>query len=525
MLYIMDASKRMRLDELESSYDFVVVGGGAGGLGTALDLAGRDCRVLLVEGEDFASGTSSRSTKLVHGGVRYLRQGNVALVRRALRERQYLFDHAPQLVSRTRFYIPCRAAWEEFYYRFGMGIYSMLAGPDRAGGITVLRKRELEEQLPGIKSELCRSAVGYIDGQFDDARMALVLARTIAAHGGVVRNYTRCEGLLHEQGRVSGVLLRDTLSGDSREVRARCVVNAAGAFADDLRGRDLQKGEGSIRLSRGTHIVLAGSWLPGPHALMVPSTDDGRVFFAIPWQGHTLLGTTDVAAEVPENNPQPSPEEIDFILDHAGRWLARAPGRADVSSVFAGLRTFMVRERASGATSEIPRDHHVEVSPTGLVTVVGGKWTTFRSTGVDVAEHALAQAGLSAAPGRNMVEELQGGAGPADPDPRWSAYGSEIADLRREADAAGLSLENMTAELPLSEAEVRWHIRHELALRLEDVLARRSRCLFLNAAATARIAPTVADLMAAELGWSESRRQEELVGMQALCRDFMLDPA
>jgi glycerol-3-phosphate dehydrogenase len=494
------------LDRLARSAerDLVVIGGGATGLGVALDAAARGLSVALVEAEDFAKGTSSRATKLVHGGVRYLAQGNVALVREALRERAHLLHNAPHLVQPLAFVVPlygARGRWfDSWFYGAGLTLYDLLSGGGRLGRTEFLGRGAALERVPGLQRAALAGALQYWDGQFDDARLAVALARTAIARGAVVVNHCAAVGLAHRDGKVSGVVVEDRASGRQHRIGARCVVNAAGVWVDTVRRMDRAECSDSLAPSQGVHIVVDREFLPGSRAVLVPKTRDGRVLFAVPWLGKTVLGTTDTPRSDLAAEPEPFAEEIQFILGEAARILARAPTRADVRSVWVGLRPLVKPpDEDPGDTKALSREHAVLVERTGLVTVTGGKWTTYRAMAEDVLRHAV-KAGLlpARAPGATAALRLVGA--PA----RSERALSDAPGLHLYGTEAGLvqSLPGAARELApgLSEAMVRFAARHEYARSVEDVLARRSRLLFLDARLAASVAERVAALLAEELG-------------------------
>jgi glycerol-3-phosphate dehydrogenase len=484
--------------------DLLVVGGGATGLGVALDAAARGFSVVLLEAEDFAKGTSSRATKLVHGGVRYLAQGNLSLVREALHERATLLRNAPHLASPIGFVMPAYRWWEPHVYGAGLALYDRLAGRDALGPTRRLGRDETLRELPGARADGLRGGVLYWDGQFDDARLAVALARTAAALGALLLNHVEVTGLLHEDGRVRGVRARDRERGAEFAIRAGAVVNATGVWVDALRARD---GEAAGRAvppivapSQGVHLVVDRAFLPGTRALLVPSTEDGRVLFAVPWLGRTVLGTTDTPRADLASEPEPFATEVAFILREAGRYLARAPTRGDVTSAWVGLRP-LVRPSgdAGGDTKSLSREHTVTLSASGLVSVTGGKWTTYRSMAEDVLEHCFDAGLLERRAGGATVSLPLAGAGLATPvslaeSPGAHLYGSDAPSL----DA--LPGSGRTIADGLTEAMVRFAARHEWARTVEDVLARRSRLLFLDAVAAAGAAPEVARLLGEETG-------------------------
>lgn len=491
------------------AWDLVVIGGGATGLGVALDAAVRGFSVVLLESDDFAKGTSSRATKLVHGGVRYLAQGDIGLVREALRERAALLANAPHVAQRLPFVVPGFHLWEPAYYGAGLKAYDALAGRRGIGSTEWLSARRTAELLPTVRRQGLTGGVKYWDGQFDDARLAVLLARTAQARGAVVLNHLAVTGLRRADGRVRGVSAQDAETGERFELEARCVVNATGVWVDAV--RDMDRDAGSpvrapmVAPSQGVHLVVDRQFLPGTHALMVPKTADGRVLFAVPWLGKTILGTTDTPRGDVVREPAPFHAEVDFILHEAGRYLAQAPTRADVRSVWVGLRPLVRQpEDDAGDTKAISREHTVLVGSSGLVTVTGGKWTTYRAMAEDVLarcmEHDLLpqRAGgatehlrlLGAAPGRPLAEP-----------PGEHLYGSEAALLRALPGADHwLWRDAESGRGGLSEAMVRFAVRHEMARTVEDVLARRSRLLFLDAREAAAQADAVAAILAEELG-------------------------
>lgn len=498
-------------------WDLAVIGGGATGLGVALDATVRGFSVVLVESHDFAAGTSSRATKLAHGGVRYLAQGDIPLVREALHERGALLANAPHVAQRVPFVMPGYRWWERGFYGIGLKTYDALAGRQGLGGTEWLSTRRTLELLPGVQPRGLWGGVRYWDGQFDDARLALLLARTALARGALAVNHCAATGLVLERGQVRGVEVRDTEGGAATTLRARCVVNATGVWVDAVRAMDRpaapEPGSGTgaapasslVAPSQGVHLVVDRAFLPGSHALLVPKTADGRVLFALPWLGKTILGTTDTPRPDLPREPLPFAEEVGFILGESARYLARAPQRGDVRSVWVGLRP-LVRPQGPDAdsTPSISREHTVLVARSGLVTVTGGKWTTYRAMAEDVLDRAMARGLLPRRPGGVTTRLPLVGAAPGRPlgePPGEHLYGSEAA-LLRTLPGAGRWLwrDAETGQGGLSEAMVRFAARHELARTVEDVLARRCRLLFLDAAEAARQAGAVAEILAEELG-------------------------
>jgi glycerol-3-phosphate dehydrogenase len=518
------------------AFDLAVIGGGATGLGVALDATVRGFKVLLADSHDFAEGTSSRATKLAHGGVRYLAQGDIGLVREALHERGALLANAPQVAQRLGFVMPAYQWWERGFYGVGLKAYDALAGRQGLGGTRWLNAREALAQLPGLRAQgpqgRLQGGVMYWDGQFDDARLALLLARTALARGALLLNHAPVTALVHAQGQVRGLVLRDAETGAELQVAARCVVNATGVWVDGVRALDRAAGQAApaplVSPSQGVHLVVDRAFLPGPQALLVPRTADGRVLFAVPWYGKTVLGTTDTPRADLAREPEPMAAEVDFILGEAGRYLERAPQRADVRSVWVGLRPLVKPQaaaapQAGGSTQALSREHTVLVSPSGLVTVTGGKWTTYRAMAEDVLQQAMARGLLPPRPAGVTARLPLLGAAPGRPlaePPGEHVYGSEAAALRALPGAQRwLWRDAESGRGGLSEAMVRFAVRHELARTVADVLARRSRVLFLDAAAAAALALPVAEIMAEELG-----QDVDAAAFQALAAQYQRLP-
>ncbi len=484
--------------------DLVVIGGGATGLGIALDAALRGLSVVLLEARDFAKGTSSRATKLVHGGVRYLAQGNVALVREALHERRKLLSNAPHLAAPLAFVMPSYRCWETPFYGIGLKAYDALAGASGLGDTEWLSTRQALACLPGVKPAGLKGGVKYWDGQFDDARLAVTLARSAAGQGALMLNYCPVVGMLHRDGRVVGVRYQAEGMDAPGEIEAACVVNATGVWVDELRRMDDAPAgrttESMVSPSQGVHLVVDRDFLPGDHALLVPKTRDGRVLFAVPWLGKVILGTTDTLRPQVEVEPRPLAEETRFILGEAANYLARAPRPEDVRSAWVGLRPLVRPTRDSGDTKKINREHTVVVSPSGLVTVTGGKWTTYRAMAEDVLAKCVDAGLLQRLPPCETADFLLVGAAagqravPLGAIPGAHSYGTEAGWLG-QLPGAGRELAD-----GLTEAMVRFAIRHEYARTVEDVLARRSRLLFLDAKRAAEVAPAVAAIIQEETG-------------------------
>ena len=516
------------LDHLRSAeepFDFAIIGGGATGLGIAVDAAARGHRVALFERGDFATGTSSRSTKLVHGGVRYLRQGNVALVLDALRERGRLAVNAPHLVRDLAFVIPTYAWWEGPFYGLGMKVYDGLAGRLGFGPSRHLSREETVALLPTVEREHLTGGVVYHDGQFDDARLALNLAQTAAAHGAALVNYAPCTGLVKERGVVAGVEIRDAETGAEFTVRARAVINATGVFVDAVRRMDEAAAGEMVAVSQGIHVVLPRSFLPGDTALMVPRTADGRVLFAVPWHGCVVVGTTDTPLSAPVAEPRALDEEREFVMEHARRYLTKDPADADVLSIFAGQRP-LVRAGGGGSTAALSRDHAIVVSESGLITITGGKWTTYRRMAEDAVDRAQAVAGLESRPCPTAELPIHGATRAQIRAENLQPYGADaeaLAALIASDPAWALPLH---PALPYQRGEVAWHARHEMARTIEDVLARRTRALLLDARAAIEAAPLTARLLAAELGRDAAWECAQVAAFTQLARGYVFtDPA
>jgi glycerol-3-phosphate dehydrogenase len=457
---------------LDDDFDVVVIGGGASGLGAAVDAASRGYKTALVEAVDFAKATSSRSTKLVHGGVRYLAEGDIRLVREALRERATLRKNAPHLVSDLGFICPAYRWYEAPYYFAGLRAYDLLAGSSNFGRSRYLSVRRTLERLPALRAQGLRGSIRYHDGQFDDSRLAIALARTAIDRGAVVVNYARVVAFERNGTRISGVRVRDEERGDEVSVRARVVVNATGIFCDDLRRLDDPASRPLLSLSRGSHIVVPREAFPGDDALLIPKTDDGRVLFIIPWHNHVMIGTTDIAEAQPSLDPIPTTGEIDYLLAHAARYLERPIARSQITAMYCGLRPLL--GGTATTTARLSREHIVETSRSGLVTIAGGKWTTYRQMAQDTIDVALRVGRLAAAPCRThdlpLNESLLPGTGA-----------------------------KLHPNLPYTEDDVVHAIRNEMARTVDDVLSRRTRASFLDERASATCAPRVGELLSREL--------------------------
>lgn len=489
------------------TWDVLIIGGGASGLGAAVDAAARGYSTLLLERGDYACGTSSRSTKLIHGGVRYLRQGDIGMVRHALLERRRLLDNAPHLVHALPFIIPARSAFQRLFYGVGLKLYDLLAGASNLQASRLLDRRETLAALPGLNPQGLSGGILYWDGQFDDARLAIALMRTASDLGATGLNYLPVSGLLRSGDKVCGVLAEDAETGESFELQARVVINATGVYADAVRRFEQPDARPVLTPSQGIHLVLDADFLPGDTALLIPETADGRVMFAIPWQGKVLLGTTDTPRDDLPAVPLPFEAEVDFLLQTAAGVLARAPLRADIRSAFAGLRPLLNSEHDSkGGTAALSREHAVLVSAGGLVTVTGGKWTTYRLMAEQVIDRAAAVGGLQPVACTTATLKLQG----------WDG-----SDARLLAELPGGDI-RLHPALDLNEAMVRFACRHEAARSIEDILARRSRALFLDAGAAEVCIGRIGEILAEELAPTAEHLAEILTAARLGARHFQL---
>jgi glycerol-3-phosphate dehydrogenase len=495
----LDRSKALaNLRNTAKIWDFVVIGGGASGLGVAVEASSRGYKTLLLEKHDLGKGTSSRSTKLIHGGVRYLQQGNVALVLEALRERAILRNNAPHLVHDLPFIVPTYGWWEGPFYGAGLKLYDLLAGKHGFGHSVSLSADETVAAIPQIETRDLRGGIQYHDGQFDDARLVINLAQTAADEGATVVNYAGVRELLHSDGSVTGVVVHDQLGGEDFEVKARCVVNATGPFTDTVRQLDDPSCLPIMKASRGVHVVLDRSFLGGDTAIMVPHTDDGRVLFAIPWLDRLVIGTTDTAVESLDLEPVADPREIDFILSHAAKYLTHDPTPVDIKSVFAGLRPLVKRDSAEN-TAELSREHQILISASGLVTITGGKWTTYRLMAEETLDQALAIAQLDYVPSQSRNLAIHGWDRNSQVFGYLGHYGVDAYGIEKMIDQDPQLGEKLHKQLPITRAMVVWAVREEMAQTVEDVLARRTRCLLLDARASSDIAEDVANILAREL--------------------------
>ena len=516
----MNRAKNLEQLEKEQQWDVAIIGGGASGLGIALDSASRGHKTILLEKNDFAKGTSSRSTKLVHGGVRYLQNGDISLVIEALRERGIMRKNAPHLVRDLSFVIPSYDWWSSPFYGIGLKVYDMMAGKLGLGPSTILNREETLKYLPNVKKEGLRGGVIYHDGQFDDARMAVSLALTADQEGATLLNYVEVTGLEKEKDMLTGIQITDCIDGSKKTIKAKVVVNATGVFSDQIIRMDQPEAKPMIRPSQGVHLVIDKSFLQGDHAIMVPHTTDGRVLFAVPWNGQVVVGTTDTPIDDALEEPIPMEEEIDFILENASAYMTKKPHRKDVKSVFVGLRPLAATNNNKESTKEVSRHHKIIVSTSGLVSVLGGKWTTYRKMAEDAVNTIQMVGGFQDRKCTTETLPILGNDFNVDFTNPYHFYGTEAPKIKAlNPEKANQSL---SEKLFISENQVLWAVQEEMAMTLEDVLARRTRCLFLDAYETEKIAPEVAKIMSKVLKKDAQWIEKELEKFSLILKKYQL---
>ncbi len=521
----MNRDNLLKQTEKQPLFDILIIGGGATGLGTAVDAASRGFKTVLLEQHDFAKATSSRSTKLVHGGVRYLAQGDVNMVVGALHERGRMRRNAPHLVKDMRFIIGNYRWWEKSFYTIGLTLYDVLAGRLGLGRSLPLMRKTIKKEIPGLKQSGLRGGVVYHDGQFDDSRMAITLAQTATDLGAICLNYMKVIELLkNEQGNLSGAIVVDQMSGKKHQINAKVIINATGVFVDDIMKMDAAEAKKKVRPSQGVHLVVDSKFLGGNSALMIPKTKDGRVLFGVPWHGKVVLGTTDTPLNSALLEPRALEEEIDFILDQAGQYLEMQPTRKDVLSVFAGLRPLAAPTNDnSKKTKEISRNHKIYKSESGLLTITGGKWTTYREMAEEAIDQSIQIAGLPTKICPTKDLKLHGYSKNTD-DSKWDyVYGSDIENIKKIIDENKANAELLHKNYTFYAAHVIWAVREEMALTVEDVLARRVRMLFLDARAAIEIAPKVASIMAKEMNKNIDWEIAQLNDFTELAKEYVLE--
>jgi glycerol-3-phosphate dehydrogenase len=505
----------------DKPWDLIIIGGGATGLGIALDSASRGYKTLLLEQSDFAKATSSRSTKLVHGGVRYMAQGDLLLVMEALHERGLLLKNAPHLTFNQEFVIPVYTLWDVFKYTVGLKFYDLLSGRLSMGKSYFINRKKTSKRLPLLKSEGLKGGVVYHDGQFDDSRLAFALAQSSVENGATVLNYFQVTGLLKDSvGKICGVKARDNISAKEFTLKSNLVINATGVFADAVARMDDQGAKPTLRPSQGVHIVLDKSFLQSDSAIMIPKTDDGRVLFAIPWYDEVVIGTTDTPLDEISLEPVALDKEIDFILKTAGKYLLKVPARSDILSIYAGLRPLAANNKNPGATKEVSRRHKITLSSSGLLTIIGGKWTTYRLMAEEILDKAIKSGLLPASKCKTANLKLTKLTSLIEPG-RLHIYGDNYIDIKKivaeNADYGML----ISPDLPYTKAEIIWICRNEMPVHLEDVLARRTRSLFLNAKASSSASREVGEIMVNELGFDKEWLQEEIKAYNELVKNYL----
>jgi len=509
-----------RISDPAYEWDFIVIGGGATGVGVAVEAASRGFSVALFEQNDFASGTSSRSTKLIHGGVRYLQQGNISLVLESLKERGILKRNAPHLVQNIPFIVPTYDWWEGPFYGIGLKLYDLLAGKEGFGSSLILNKKETLKQIPNIETEGLRGGVRYHDGQFDDSRLVINLAQTAVEQGGVLINYMKVIKLFKKNDLVCGIVVHDLENNQEYEIKSRSVINATGVFSDSIRQLDEPAAPAIIQPSQGIHIVLETSFLKGDAAIMVPHTDDGRVIFAVPWQDRVIVGTTDTPVKEINVEPLPMEHEIDFLLNNISRYLTKDPERKDVLSVFAGLRPLVSLDKNLN-TATISREHVISISRSGLITIAGGKWTTYRKMSEETIDQAILIAQLDYQPSVSETLQIHGYHNHAYKFGNLACYGSDALEIQNLI-KSDPRLGEFLYKDSITYAEVVWAVENEMARTVEDFLARRRRALIIDARASIKMAPAVAKLMAEKLKKGNSWQKSQIESFENIARNYII---
>jgi glycerol-3-phosphate dehydrogenase len=520
-----------------SSFDICIVGGGATGAGCALDAAARGYRVLLVEKEDFGAATSSKSTKLIHGGVRYLEQavkklswGQFTMVRKALKERSTLLKIAPHITRPLQLITPCRTWVEGLYYFIGLKLYDVLSGRTNLGSSELLTKRKALERIPTLKKPHVVSAVMYYDGQLDDQRFNLALVQTAAQQGAICLNHLAlCSFETNGQGALTHANLRCQLTGAPYQVAAKVFVNATGPFADGLRGLANPKLPQRLRVSRGVHIVLPKPMMPSAQALLIPQTADGRLIFAIPYQKHLLVGTTDDEAVLTDADFGPTAAEVDYLLQYLNDYLDVNASPDDLMSGFGGLRPLVMA--AGGQTKDLIRDHEVELdAQSQLISILGGKWTTYRLMAkdtIDTAERILQRRVPCATHQLRLVGSQNFGHHTAialQQATGWdhevvkhlcSKYGDAALSIGQSTSTNPELAERLLPGMPYTHAELQHVLVHEMACTVKDVIGRRWGTQLANLQQAQQLIPVVGQLMAAHFGWNAEQCQQHIGGYLA----------
>ena len=500
-------------------WDVVIIGGGASGLGIALDASKRGYKTLLLEKYDFGKGTSSRSTKLIHGGVRYLQNGDITLVIESLKERGILKRNAPHLVQDLSFVIPTYDWWASPFYGIGMKIYDMMAGKLGLGKSEIISKQETEKLIPNVNKKGLRGGVIYHDGQFDDSRMAITLALSADSKKTALLNYCNVEGLIKKDGEIKGLNFTDSINSKKYQIKSKVVINATGVFAEEIIRMDQPKIEKMIQPSQGVHIVLERRFLKSKHAILIPQTSDGRVLFAVPWKNYVVVGTTDTQVKKASEEPKALKEEVDFILKNAGKYMSVKPKKDDIKSVFAGLRPLAATSNKQ-STKEVSRSHKIDISPSGLISVLGGKWTTYRKIAEDAINTAISINKLKKKKCKTERTKLFG----FKRNVSWSDPMHIYGSLKKKVESLGGINDNksLSNKFYISNNIIEWSIIHEMALTVEDILARRTRCVFLDSKESKRIAPIVAQKMADILGEDDKWIDAELKKFNKLIKNYIV---
>lgn len=493
-----------------NQWDLVIIGGGATGVGSALDAAARGYKTLLIEGSDFAKGTSSRSTKLVHGGVRYLQQGNIKLVREALRERGNLLKNAPHLTSVQPFIVPVFSVWEKLFYGFGLKFYDLLSGKLSLGKTSILSARETIQKFPSINKKKLLGGILYYDGQFDDSQLVIEIAATASNKGATILNYFKATGFIKTAGKITAVQCTDTLTNETYEIKTKAVINATGVFTNSILQMDDAINHNLVSPSQGTHLVINSNFFPTKDAMMIPKTDDGRVLFAVPWKNKIIIGTTDTPINTTSLEPKALEEEIDFLITHINRYNTIQITRNDVNSIYVGLRP-LVKQKYKVNSALISREHHLNISKSGLVTITGGKWTTYRKMAADAVDNACFSGKLI----KQICTTSQIAIGNLN----------EKIILLQSIIKEDSNLNNrLDSNYEFTKADVVFAVKHEMAMTIEDVLARRNRLLFLDAKVAIQVAPIVASIMAKYLSKEKKWEMEEVENFTTMAKQYILVP-
>lgn len=486
---------------MSQPFDVIVIGGGATGLGVAVESVTRGYRTLLLEAYDYGKGTSSKSTKLVHGGIRYLANFDFALVKEGLEERYYFLNNAPHVAKKQSYLIPFHGFFEKVKYSLGIALYDKFAKNKKIGKSRFLSKKQMLSQAPQINLRGLSGGAIYYDGVFDDTRMLVTLLRTFEEQGGVAFNYHPVTDFTYQGNRINGVKVLNSLQDQQLEFSAKVVINATGTLTDILLNKaEPQLQHKTISVAQGTHLVFDKAIFNSPHCLVIPETSDGRILFVSPWHDKIIVGTTDVPIEQPSIEPVAQPAEIAFILETLNRYTAKPVTKEQVRSVFCGQRP-LVCDPTEKATKKISRKHEILETANGLISIVGGKWTIYRRMGEDTINYAVQRNYLPASQSVTQNFKLFGYS--------TSVLESVLSVYGSQADAI-LTIQKQTAnfakihpDLPYLQAEVIYQVREEHAKTVEDVLARRTHAVLLDAKAARQSAKLVAQLMATELDCDE----------------------